>query len=417
MIVVSFRPGDWLAPCLTSALSQADEVVVVDNASAGESASTTARRLGARVVRVDDNLGFAGGVEVGLRHTRADVIGVLNDDATAGPGWLDAASVVLADPSVAAVTPKVLLSGSYAEVARPARPGSAAPGSAAPASAAPGLAVPGSASRGRPDRRRLESVTVGGVEMLSRTLGSAVETENGWPPDGAEPTRLVSPGARFYVPVPDEGAPAPICVDGQEVSPGPVVRLINHAGSYLGRDGMAGEYGLGAPDDGRFDVPAERFGFSATAPVFRADTLRRLGSFAPRFFAYYEDTDWCLRARLAGYRILYEPAVAVTHRLSATSGGQASLLVRRLVQRNTVLSLLRNGPAPVAWSRTARALLGRRVPGVRGSVLSNLPWAIYTRMAMRRLWVATPGEVWEMWAGKDCIWDSSPVSRSPRADD
>ena len=34
---------------------------------------------------------------------------------------------------------------------------------------------------------------------------------------------------------------------------------------------------------------------------------------------YLEDTDWCLRARLAGLRIVYDPTASVRHRLSATS--------------------------------------------------------------------------------------------------
>ena len=122
-------------------------------------------------------------------------------------------------------------------------------------------------------------------------------------------------------------------------------RLVNHAGSYLERHGVAGEYGLGAPDDGRFDHGAERFGFSGTAPVFRAETLERLGGLEPQFFAYNEDTDWCLRARLAGLRILYDPAATVRHRLSATSQGPRSPMVRFLAQRNALLCLVRNAPS------------------------------------------------------------------------
>lgn len=60
VVVVSYRPGDWLAPCLASALAQAGEVVVVDNGSEGAQASAVASSAGAKVVRSPVNLGFAG---------------------------------------------------------------------------------------------------------------------------------------------------------------------------------------------------------------------------------------------------------------------------------------------------------------------------------------------------------------------
>ena len=76
-------------------MAQADQVVVVDNGSAGDEASAVAAPLGAQVVRSPVNLGFAGGVDLGLRHARGAIIGLLNDDAVAGPGWIDAARAAL----------------------------------------------------------------------------------------------------------------------------------------------------------------------------------------------------------------------------------------------------------------------------------------------------------------------------------
>ena len=95
----------------------------------------------------------------------------------------------------------------------------------------------------------------------------------------------------------------------------------------------------------------------------------------PQFFAYNEDTDWCLRARLAGLRILYDPDASVRHRLSATSQGPSSPMVRLLAQRNALLCLVRNAPLGVArhflWlalheDPAARAPARRRWPSSRG---------------------------------------------------
>jgi len=155
-------------------------------------------------------------------------------------------------------------------------------------------------------------------------------------------------------------------------------------------------------------VPAQRFGFSGTAPVLRAETIRHLGGFAVRFFAYNEDTDWCLRAHLAGYRIVYDPHATVTHRLSATSGGTADARVRYLAVRNHLLCLVRNAPLDVAahhvWERGLRS----PDPVVRRGVVRTLPWAAASRLVLRRRWVTTPRAVWDRWAGADLTWDDGP---------
>ncbi|HXQ58795.1 MAG TPA: glycosyltransferase family 2 protein [Acidimicrobiales bacterium] len=391
VVVVSHRPGSWLAECLASALPQASEVVLVDNGSAGEEASDIGRRSGATVVRAARNLGFAGGVNLGLRHVHGEIVGLLNDDAVAGPGWLDAARSVLTDPTIAAVTPKVVLDGVFAEIIldddvwfSPGDP--------------------------RPLGRLLHSVTVAGREVLEDVLGAGVYDSERAVVEGRPSLWRWTAGATpFYVPLAGPDPADSIRVNGEPVTVRSVCTLINHAGNFLERHGIAGDYGFAAPDDGRFDQPAERFGFSGTAPVFRAATLATVGGFATPFFAYNEDTDWCLRARLAGLRIVYDPQASVRHHRSATSGGAASAFVRFLAQRNALLCLVRNAPSdvagPLVWS-TLRRGPDRRV---RRSMMAKLPWAVTSRLRMQRHWSVSPHEVWDRWAGADTGWDTRPA--------
>jgi hypothetical protein len=308
---------------------------------------------------------------------------VLNDDAVAEPGWLTSAATVLADPLVAAVTPKVVLAGSFAEVVLDDEEWFA----------------PGDA---RPLGRQVRSVTSDGEEVLASCLGAGLHELEG--PAGSH-WRWTAGSRPFYVPV--SGPGHEVRIDGAPVGTGPTVRLLNHAGSFLRHHGIGGEYGLGAPDDGRFDQPREPFGFSGTAPVFRAETLRHLGGFARPFFAYNEDTDWCLRARLRGLRIAYDPGGTVVHRLSATSGGTAAEAVRRLSQRNALLCLVRNAPAGLARREVRQRLeRGWRDPVV-GQTVARLPWAVGTRVLLSRRWVETPERMWERWADADMAWDAS----------
>jgi GT2 family glycosyltransferase len=379
-IVVSYRPGSWLTSCLESIVDQADEVVLVDNGSAGEEASRVGRAVGVRVVRSNTNIGFAGGVQLGVAQAGGELVGLINDDAVAGANWLEAAAGVLADPSVAAVTPKVLLAGWFAEIAAP--------------------------------RQRLATVQVGGREVLDRLVGAGIELSNTSGAGGAVTTCKWASGRRpFYVPVTGPDSSERVLINGEEAAAGPIVRILNHAGSFLRAYGAAGEFGRGAPDDGRFDAREERFGFSGTAPVFRAETWKRIGGFAPEFFAYNEDTDWCIRARLAGLKVVYDPTATVIHRLSATSGGPESPMVRFLHERNAQLCLLRNAPAKVAGRNFLGRLARHPADRVTRATVSLLPWAISTRLAARKKWVTSPRDVWNAWAERDLHWDDGPARR------
>lgn len=386
VIVLSYQPGEWLVPCLESALAQDAEVLCIDNGSDGRRASALAAPTGARVLRSERNLGFAGGVNLGLRHARGRLIGLLNDDAIAGRGWMAAASATLEDRAVAVVTPKILMSGWYQEVRLGDR-----------ASPAPG------------DARRLgtqlRSVTVGGRDVLDRVGGGGIHRMEH---DASGRWRWTVPESVFYVPVADAAAGEAIEVNGRPVAGGPIHRLVNKAGSYLRSDGILGDFGVETPDDGRFDRTRECFFASGTAMVARAEAFAEVGPLAEPFFAYYEDGDWSWRARLLGRTVRYDPAATVEHRVSATSGGPSSPWVRYLAERNRTLCLVRNAPAGVAASELCRRIRGGPLDGVRRGVLHATPWALRTRMTMGRQRLVDPASVWRRWAGADTTWEGGP---------
>ena len=73
--------------------------------------------------------------------------------------------------------------------------------------------------------------------------------------------------------------------------------------------------------------------------MFAAATLERIGFFDEKYFVYFEDTDYFLRMKRAGLRLLYAPEVSIAHKISLSTGGSQSDFSIRHYQRNQMYLL------------------------------------------------------------------------------
>ena len=55
---------------------------------------------------------------------------------------------------------------------------------------------------------------------------------------------------------------------------------------------------------------------SGCAMLVKKEVFKKIGLFDERFFLYFEDSDFCLRARKAGFEIFVEPKSVVFHKIS-----------------------------------------------------------------------------------------------------
>jgi hypothetical protein len=99
-VIPTSRGGADLERCLASLAEQGYsrlEVVVVDNATPGEAVRRLVERYpDARVVRNEDNRGFAGASNQGIEESRGELVLLLNDDTTLEPGALSALAGAMA---------------------------------------------------------------------------------------------------------------------------------------------------------------------------------------------------------------------------------------------------------------------------------------------------------------------------------
>ena len=156
------------------------------------------------------------------------------------------------------------------------------------------------------------------------------------------------------------------------------------------RLGVASERLVGAPvtaADERRDV----FGASGAAALYRLQMLRDVGGFDERFFAYYEDADLAWRARMRGWRCVYEPTAIAYHVHSATLGHESPRKhylvgrnrVRMLAKNATGAHLLRFGPAILAYDLAYVvfvAIASRTLAPLRGRLRGLVEWRTFRRV-------------------------------------
>lgn len=251
IIVLNWNGLNDTLDCLES-LGQLDyqncEVVVVDNGSVDGSVSVIREWFpGVTMIENGENLGYAGGNNVGLRYAMvqgADYAFLLNNDTVVDPAFLrilvDAAE---ADPAIGIAGPTIY----YHE---------------------------------RPD--------------VIWSAGGAIDWQQG-------STRMV---------------------------------------------------GLDERDEGQFGQVPRRVDFvTGCAMLVRRAVLEQAGLLDERFFAYYEETEWCVRATRAGFKIVHIPLSHIWHKISPAAQAD-SPLVHYYMTRNRLLFLKATRAGLRAWLHT-----------------------------------------------------------------
>jgi len=94
-----------------------------------------------------------------------------------------------------------------------------------------------------------------------------------------------------------------------------VDRALLHAGGYVHEIlGTPFHYGENNTESHCIDSPREVQYVTGAAMAIRRRVIEQIGLLDERFFpAYYEDVDFCFRARAAGHKVLYWPKALVLH--------------------------------------------------------------------------------------------------------
>ena len=166
-------------------------------------------------------------------------------------------------------------------------------------------------------------------------------------------------------------------------------------GMALSADGRAFEEGAGEAQDSRSAAPREIFGVCGAACLLRRGLFERLGGYDERYFAFYEDVDLNVRARIAGWRFGYVPEAVVWHVGNASWSAEFAspgAENARLVARNRLATQAKFVPAralpriaAVEAGSLARAARQHRLGATLRGKLAGLRWLPALLRERRRL--------------------------------
>ena len=101
--------------------------------------------------------------------------------------------------------------------------------------------------------------------------------------------------------------------------------------------------GCGESDHEQYDTAHLTPYAHGAAMMVKREVIEKAGLMPECYFLYYEELDWSMMIRRAGYYIWYEPAITVYHKESQATGQQSPLRTY-YITRNRLLFVKRNNP-------------------------------------------------------------------------
>jgi len=118
--------------------------------------------------------------------------------------------------------------------------------------------------------------------------------------------------------------------------------VLHHAGAKITPIGGGIDIGLYEPDGKKYNVKKLVGAVCGASMLVRKDLFLKVGGFDEDYFAYFEETDFCWRAWLHGFKVVYVPNSVIYHMLSGSWGPKTLPTRIFLSERNRLLTVFKN---------------------------------------------------------------------------
>lgn len=114
--------------------------------------------------------------------------------------------------------------------------------------------------------------------------------------------------------------------------------VIWYAGGKIDWDNILGIHiGVDEVDKGQFEKTREIDFATGAAMLIPTEVIGKIGLLDENYFLYLEDLDYSVRAKKAGFKIIFEPSAIMWHKNAASTGGSGSNLQDYFISRNRLI--------------------------------------------------------------------------------
>ncbi|KKU10931.1 MAG: putative glycosyltransferase [Candidatus Woesebacteria bacterium GW2011_GWB1_45_5] len=117
---------------------------------------------------------------------------------------------------------------------------------------------------------------------------------------------------------------------------------LDNAGSFMTRIGFLHHWGFGRKDSEEFDKEKEIFSAKGACMLIRNEIIKKSGLFDEDYISYFEETDFCWRILLMGYKVLYYPGTEILHKVGFTTKRINVLQINYNSYKNRIATLIKN---------------------------------------------------------------------------
>jgi GT2 family glycosyltransferase len=125
-------------------------------------------------------------------------------------------------------------------------------------------------------------------------------------------------------------------------------KVIQSAGGRLGPRWETYHLAQDELDTGQFSQPHEVNWISGCGILVRREVIEQVGMIDERYFYYWEETEWCLRAGKSGWKVVHVPAAKLWHK-GVQRNNQPKPSVTYYATRNRLLTLWKHHAPISAW--------------------------------------------------------------------
>ena len=94
-----------------------------------------------------------------------------------------------------------------------------------------------------------------------------------------------------------------------------------YAGGFIDWKNVYSDHrGVDEVDRGQYDRQEVVDAANGACLLIRNEVIKDIGYLRDKYFMYWEDADYCLRAKKAGWKVVYTPETCLWHKVSASSG-------------------------------------------------------------------------------------------------